>query len=101
MYPLIEAIELLSFMFKEMEFDSIKDNSLNEIWLESPVLNRFRGIDWHKEPCRSCRIREDCRGGSRLNAYVITKDIHEADPFCVLSPSHKDLLAVYDRKVQT
>lgn len=96
-YPLVEAIEMLSVTFGAMTFDSLRSDTLETIWSVSPTMNRFRGTEWHKEPCRSCRLRNECRGGSRLNAYVIAKDLHAADPFCVLSPDHRSLMEIYQR----
>lgn len=94
-YPLVEAVEQLQFMFNAMQFDSIRRSSLREIWESSEVMNMFRGLGWLQEPCSSCPVRKECRGGSRLNAYLVGRDIHGADPFCVLSPTHDSLMAMY------
>ena len=37
-----------------LRFESIRDNSLEKIWRDSPAMNAFRGDDWMMEPCRSC-----------------------------------------------
>lgn len=36
------------------------------------------------EPCKSCQIRDTCRGGCFARAYLLLKDIHSPDPYCPL-----------------
>ena len=59
-----------------------------EIWFRSPVFQRFRGIDWMPEPCRSCDRREIDFGGCRCQAFLLTGDPAATDPVCHLSPMH-------------
>jgi len=94
-YPTIEGADSLAYLFKEVGFDNLREKSLADIWLDSNVLNMFRGTEWHQEPCVSCPVRKECRGGSRLNAYVLTGDMTRADPFCVLSPDHEKVMRFY------
>lgn len=72
----------------ELEFPSVHEQSLEEIWFDAPVFNRFRGTDWMKEPCRSCDRRDVDFGGCRCQAYLLTGDLTAADPVCHLSPQH-------------
>ena len=47
-----------SVLVAGLEFWSVHDHTLAEIWLESPGFQAFRGTDWMREPCRSCAMRE-------------------------------------------
>ena len=69
-------------------FDSLRDKSLREIWEASEAFQKFRGVDWMPEPCRSCERREVDWGGCRCQAFAITGDAAQTDPACELSPHH-------------
>ncbi|MGO9983574.1 MAG: pyrroloquinoline quinone biosynthesis protein PqqE [Rhodomicrobium sp.] len=71
-----------------LSFDNIKDRPLSEIWYEGEAFNRFRGLHWMKEPCRSCPRKEIDFGGCRCQAFALTGDAEQADPACSLSPHH-------------
>ncbi|MYV38231.1 pyrroloquinoline quinone biosynthesis protein PqqE [Streptomyces sp. SID1328] len=71
---------------------SVREDSLERIWAESPVMTAFRGTDWMPEPCRSCPRREVDFGGCRCQAFLLTGDAARTDPVCHLSPDH-DLVA--------
>jgi len=71
-----------------LEFWSVRDHALAEIWRYSPAFQAFRGNDWMQEPCKSCpRQREDF-GGCRCQAFALTGDATATDPVCHLSPRH-------------
>ncbi|MGW5122821.1 pyrroloquinoline quinone biosynthesis protein PqqE [Streptomyces sp. NPDC004069] len=70
----------------------VREESLERIWAESPVMTAFRGTDWMPEPCRSCPRREVDFGGCRCQAFLLTGDAARTDPVCHLSPDH-DLVA--------
>ncbi len=72
----------------ELEFWSVRDHSLANIWASSPAFAAFRGTDWMAEPCRSCVRREQDFGGCRCQAFLIAGDARAADPVCHLSPHH-------------
>lgn len=72
---------------------NVKDLSVSDIWLNSDAFNRFRGFEWMREPCRSCPEKAKDFGGCRCQAYLLTGDMHNADPVCSLSPRHRE---VYD-----
>ena len=42
-----------------LEFWSVREHSLADIWANSPAFNAFRGTDWMQEPCASCARRDD------------------------------------------
>ncbi|MGO9545548.1 MAG: pyrroloquinoline quinone biosynthesis protein PqqE [Rhodomicrobium sp.] len=71
-----------------LSFANIKDRPLSEIWYEGEAFNRFRGLHWMKEPCRSCPRKEIDFGGCRCQAFALTGDAEQADPACSLSPHH-------------
>ncbi|MFQ5660295.1 MAG: pyrroloquinoline quinone biosynthesis protein PqqE [Gammaproteobacteria bacterium] len=75
-----------------LEFPNIRDHDIEWIWNESPAFNRFRGLDWMKEPCRSCPEKEKDLGGCRCQAYMLTADAANADPVCDKSPHHQKIL---------
>tara|TARA_B100001989_G_scaffold113013_1_gene79253 strand:- start:2207 stop:3343 length:1137 start_codon:yes stop_codon:yes gene_type:complete len=76
------AAESLTFL----DFDNIKDKPLSWIWEHSESFNRFRGVDWMPEPCRSCDRREIDWGGCRCQAFALTGNADAADPACEFSP---------------
>ena len=67
---------------------TVRERSLEWIWEESPLFQRFRGTDWMPEPCRSCERRELDFGGCRCQAFQLTGDAARTDPVCQLSPDH-------------
>jgi pyrroloquinoline quinone biosynthesis protein E len=71
-----------------IDFPSVRDSSLADIWYRSDAFNRFRGTDWMPEPCRGCDRREIDWGGCRCQAFLLTGDASRADPVCALSPDH-------------
>jgi PqqA peptide cyclase len=71
-----------------LEFWSVREHSLADIWRSSPAFNAFRGTDWMKEPCASCPRRLKDFGGCRCQALALTGDARATDPVCHLSPHH-------------
>ncbi len=71
-----------------LEFPSVREQSLEWIWNDSPTFNQFRGDSWMKEPCRSCDEREKDFGGCRCQAFLLSQDATNADPACAKSPYH-------------
>ena len=76
----------------ELQFDSVRDKKLLDIWMDSEAFNAFRGTDWMKEPCKSCAFKEVDYGGCRCQAMAITKDPRNTDPACSLSPYHTEMV---------
>ncbi len=82
-----------------LEFWSVREHSLVDIWTSSPAFNAFRGTDFLPEPCRSCERREIDFGGCRCQAFALTGDARATDPVCQLSPHHglvEELAAVQE-----
>jgi len=69
-----------------LQIPTVEDGSLEEIWFQDPLFQRFRGTDWMPEPCRSCDRREIDFGGCRCQAFLVTGDLSATDPVCHLSP---------------
>ncbi len=81
-----------------LQFWSVRDHSLQDIWRRSPAFQAFRGTDWMPEPCRSCEMRDIDYGGCRCQAMAITGDAAATDPACELSPHHERMRALADRE---
>jgi pyrroloquinoline quinone biosynthesis protein E len=71
------------------DFPSVRDNTLSEIWRDSPLFRRFRRTAWMPEPCRSCDRREIDWGGCRCQAFALTGDAANTDPVCTLASTHR------------
>jgi pyrroloquinoline quinone biosynthesis protein E len=78
----------------ELEFWSVRDRSLQDIWANSPAFNAFRGTDFLPAPCASCERRYIDFGGCRCQAYLLTGDARATDPVCHLSPQHDRVTAL-------
>jgi PqqA peptide cyclase len=76
----------------DLEFWSVREHPLAEIWERSPAFRAFRGFEWMQEPCASCPRRFEDFGGCRCQALALTGDARATDPVCQLSPHH-DLVA--------
>jgi len=71
-----------------LEFENVKEKTLQWIWQESSSFQRFRGEAWMAEPCRSCDRRAIDFGGCRCQALLLTGDPTVTDPACSLAPTH-------------
>jgi pyrroloquinoline quinone biosynthesis protein E len=71
-----------------LEFWTVREHSIEDIWQNSPAFQAFRGTDWMQEPCASCPRREQDFGGCRCQAFALTGDARATDPVCQLSPKH-------------
>ncbi len=80
-----------------LQFDSVRDRQLSEIWENSDAFNRFRGTDWMPELCRSCERREIDWGGCRCQAFALLGDAEATDPACGKSAFHAELVGIAER----
>jgi len=71
-----------------LEFESVRQQTLEFIWRQSSSFQRFRGEGWMPEPCRSCDRRVEDFGGCRCQALLLTGDATATDPACSLAPAH-------------
>ncbi|WP_241647273.1 pyrroloquinoline quinone biosynthesis protein PqqE [Rosenbergiella metrosideri] len=76
-----------------IDFPSVLEHRLDDIWYNSFGFNRYRGYDWMPEPCRSCDEKEKDFGGCRCQAYMLTGNADNADPVCSKSTHHGKILA--------
>lgn len=76
-----------------LAFPNIRDMTIADIWANSAGFNYFRGDDWIREPCRSCDEKDTDLGGCRCQAFMLTGDMHNADPVCAKSPCHDQIEA--------
>ncbi|HEY2530712.1 MAG TPA: pyrroloquinoline quinone biosynthesis protein PqqE [Xanthobacteraceae bacterium] len=77
-----------------LQFWSVREHSLADIWANSPAFNAFRGTGWMQEPCRSCPRRDTDFGGCRCQAFAVVGDAGATDPVCHLSPRHDQIVAL-------
>ena len=70
-----------------LEFPNVRENGLEWAWKESPAFNKYRGMEWMKEPCRSCSEKENDLGVCRCQTYLLSGDAEMADPVCTKSPN--------------
>jgi PqqA peptide cyclase len=71
-----------------LEFENVRNRSLDWIWRNSSAFQRFRGEEWMPQPCRSCERRTEDFGGCRCQALLLTGDTTATDPACSLAPAH-------------
>jgi pyrroloquinoline quinone biosynthesis protein E len=71
-----------------LEFENVREQTLEFIWQQSSSFQRFRGEEWMPEPCRSCDQRTQDFGGCRCQALLLTGNAEATDPACSLAPAH-------------
>lgn len=76
---------------------NVRQHSVETIWNDSKAFNKFRGLEWMQEPCRSCPEKENDFGGCRCQAWMLTGDPSNTDPVCDKSPFHSQLHADVER----
>lgn len=82
-----------------LQFDNIRDHSLQWIWEQSPAFQAFRGDSWMQEPCRGCPRKTVDFGGCRCQAFALTGDATNADPVCTLTPNRAIIEAALGEQV--
>jgi radical SAM protein with 4Fe4S-binding SPASM domain len=83
--------------FLPIKVGNIREQSLTEIWRNSPVLNSLRQRQILKGKCGECEYRESC-GGCRGRAYACTGDYLETDPVCLKEFMQQEGIAPTDVK---
>jgi pyrroloquinoline quinone biosynthesis protein E len=74
-----------------LDFPSVAQHSIRDIWYHSDAFNKYRGDAWMKEPCKTCPEKEKDFGGCRCQALALTGDAANADPVCSKSPQHAEI----------
>lgn len=72
---------------KEVKLGNIKEDTLENLWIDNPLLKEFRDKDMLDNHCGSCESKYIC-GGCRARAYNYFGKITAPDPGC-----HKNLEA--------
>ncbi|HWT97585.1 MAG TPA: pyrroloquinoline quinone biosynthesis protein PqqE [Terriglobales bacterium] len=85
----------------DLDFPCVTQQSLREIWYQSPAFQRFRGTSWMPEPCNSCDQREIDWGGCRCQALAIAGSAAATDPACAKSLRHQEMLAIAAQASET
>jgi PqqA peptide cyclase len=78
----------------DLEFDSVREHSLEWIWRHATAFNRFRGQGWMEEPCINCERKDIDFGGCRCQAFQLTGNASSTDLACGLSERHHELIAI-------
>ncbi|MDO5612755.1 MAG: pyrroloquinoline quinone biosynthesis protein PqqE [Paracoccus sp. (in: a-proteobacteria)] len=76
-----------------MQFDSLRDRPLADIWQHGAAFNAFRGTAWMPEPCQSCDRKTVDFGGCRCQAMAMAGDARATDPVCSRSPLRAEVIA--------
>ena len=79
---------------KTLEFETVHDRPLADIWASGPAFTAYRGTDWMPEPCASCDRKTRDWGGCRCQAFAWNGDAGTTDPVCSKSPRHARVRAV-------
>ena len=75
----------------ELQFQTIREARLAEIWFNGSAFQAFRGTDWLPETCQSCPRKEVDFGGCRCQAMAIAGNPRAIDPVCRHSPHRATL----------
>jgi pyrroloquinoline quinone biosynthesis protein E len=81
----------------DLHFDNVRQRDLGSIWRSSEAFNRFRGLEWMEEPCRSCERRTIDFGGCRCQAAQLAGSPTRTDPACALAPDHSALVQLVEQ----
>lgn len=71
--------------FLPLSAGSIREQTLGEIYRESPLFRDLRDASKLEGKCGSCEFKEIC-GGSRARAYALTGNPHAEEPCCSYVP---------------
>lgn len=78
----------IASVIPDLECPVVTAQSLRSIWYTSSAFNRYRGVEWMPDPCRSCPRRFEDFGGCRCQAFLLTGNAAVTDPVCIYSPHH-------------
>ncbi len=66
---------------------TITEQSLKDIWCNSPVLQKYRSKETMiGGKCKTCQWNITCGGGCKARSYGVYKDISQPDPLCWVEP---------------
>lgn len=75
------TLDILPCVRLRIPAGNLKDRSLEEIWINSEILNKFRNRSEFSGKCGICGYRNIC-GGCRADAFALTGDYLGSDPIC-------------------
>ncbi len=64
---------------------NVRNESIVDIYRNSPLFREIRDYDRLKGKCGACEFKNVC-GGSRARSYAVTGDYMESEPYCVYVP---------------
>jgi PqqA peptide cyclase len=76
----------------DFTYENINENTLEHIWKNSSIFNKFRGTDWMTDKQKNRLETEKDNGGCRCQAYMLTGNMYEIDPVCKSSDYHGKFL---------
>ncbi len=72
---------------------NVREKTLKEIYMESPVFQDLKDPERLKGKCGRCEFRYVC-GGSRARAYAVYGDYLAQEPRCIYRPGKFDLITL-------
>ena len=72
-----------------LQFDTIEQRSLADIWFNSDAFQSYRGISRLPPACQDCPRREVDWGGCRCQALALSQTADAVDPCCFASTDHE------------
>ncbi len=71
--------------FMPIDCGQFPEQSIHDIYRDSPLLQSLRDPDQLKGKCGACEYRAIC-SGSRARAYALTRDPLASEPDCIYIP---------------
>ena len=79
--------------FLPLAVGNLRQQTLADIYRDSPILQNLRNPDKLRGKCGYCEFNRVC-AGSRARAHALTGDYMESDPFCTYIPDPRHLAGV-------
>lgn len=73
--------DVIPCMLLQTKLGNVREDSLKELWYDSPILETLRNRELLKGRCGRCKYRVSC-AGARCKAYEKTGDMMAEDPTC-------------------
>ncbi len=67
--------------FMSVKIGNVLKDNIVKLWKESETLNLLRN-PVPQGKCKNCSIYENCLGGCKARAYILSGDFHNPDPHC-------------------
>lgn len=76
-----EVYPCIALCYPELKAGDIHKDPLIKIWNNAPIFKKLRNLSFEDfEKCKSCSMRDTCRGGCRGNSYEYFKSLKSYDP---------------------